>query len=110
MHFSPKETDELQRFLRIATRLLSDKNWLITSNKALLEECMLTSNYQGIKNKNLTNDIHIGISNRNYRVNNYNSENNKTSATKKTKWQYSPLLRFFVHMMLITDEKLSTVD
>lgn len=25
------------------------------------------------------------------------------------KWQYSPLLRFFVHMMLIIDEKLSIV-
>jgi len=26
------------------------------------------------------------------------------------KWQYSPLLRFFVHMMLITDKSLSIVN
>lgn len=110
--FSPKETDELQRFLKIAKRLLPDKNWLITGNKALLEESMLPSDYQGMKtkDKNLMNNIHIGISNRDYRVNNDNSENNKTSVTKKTKWQYSPLLRFFVHMMLITDEKLPIMN
>ena len=110
--FSPKETDELQRFFRIAKRLLPDKNWLITSNKALLEERMLPSDYQGMKNKNkiLMNIIHVGISNRDYRVNNYNSENNKMSATKKAKWQYSPLLRFFVHMMLVTDETMHILD
>lgn len=62
------------------------------------------------KNKILMNIIHVGISNRDYRVNNYNSENNKMSATKKAKWQYSPLLRFFVHMMLVTDETMPILD
>ncbi len=67
-------------------------------NEALLESKKLDKNCQGIRQQ--CNDsiktIHIGIASRDHR-----------SQTRK--WQYSPLLRFFVHMMLITDENLSTM-
>ncbi|OLF34663.1 hypothetical protein BTW00_12545 [Psychrobacter sp. C 20.9] len=59
-------------------------------------ETMSSTDYQDIKQQ--SNDsksaLHIGIASRDPR-------------DQTNRWQYSPLLRFFVHMMLITDEKLS---
>ena len=82
---------------------------------------MHTSGYQDMQmkikkkkkdeeNKNLMKSIHIGIANRDYRIKSLKSVDDEADCPKKAKWQYSPLLRFFVHMMLITDETLPIID
>lgn len=97
--FLKQEETELQRFIDIAEKLLPLKHWLTSSNEALLMKNMSPTGYQDIKRQssNTINTIHIGIASRDPR-------------DQTNKWQYSPLLRFFVHMMLITDEKLSIVN
>lgn len=96
--FKTKETGELSRFIRIANELLPLKHWLMTSNETVLENTKSDEVYQDVKKQanDSINTIHIGIASRDHR-----SQNNE--------WQYSPLLRFFVHMMLITDEKLAII-
>ena len=97
--FSKEEDKELQRFINIAKELLPLKHWLITSNKSILMKTMSSADFQNAKQQSndTINTINIGIASRDNR-----------SETRK--WQYSPLLRFFVHMMLITDETLSIID
>ncbi|MFZ3144093.1 tyrosine-type recombinase/integrase [Psychrobacter glacincola] len=94
-----KEEEKLQRFLRIARELLPLKHWLMSSNEALLMKTMSTATHQDIQKQpnNSISAIHIGIASRDHRE-------------QTNEWQYSPLLRFFVHMMLITDEKLSITN
>ncbi|WP_025645148.1 MULTISPECIES: tyrosine-type recombinase/integrase [unclassified Psychrobacter] len=93
--FLQEEKESLQRFMRIAEELLPLKHWLMTSNDIVLENTKSDEDYQDIKKQanNSVNTVHIGIASRDHR-------------SKTRKWQYSPLLRFFVHIMLITDEKL----
>ncbi|MFK3990424.1 tyrosine-type recombinase/integrase [Psychrobacter sp. NPDC064578] len=97
--FRKGDEKELQRFIDIAKKLLPLKRWLMSSNEALLMKNMSPNDYQDIKQQ--SNDsieaIHIGIASRDPR-------------DQTNKWQYSPLLRFFVHMMLITDERLVIND
>ena len=97
--FTTKEVEELQRFISIAKELLPLKRWLMTSNEAVLVKTKLSADYLDIKQQSndSINTIHIGIASRDNR-----------GQTRK--WQYSPLLRFFVHMMLITDENLSITN
>jgi integrase len=97
--FSREEDKELQRFINIAKELLPLKHWLITSNKSILMKTMSSADFRNAKQQSndSINTINIGIASRDNR--------NETR-----KWQYSPLLRFFVHMMLITDETLSIID
>lgn len=87
--FRKGDEKELQRFIDIAKKLLPLKRWLISSNEALLMKNMSPTDYQDIKrqSKNSIEAIHIGIASRDPR-------------DQTNKWQYSPLLRFFVHMML----------
>ena len=91
-----KEEEKLQRFLRIAKELLPLKHWLISSNEAVLVKTMSSADCQNVRQQSndSINTINIGIASRDHR-------------SQTNKWQYSPLLRFFVHMMLITDENLS---
>ena len=90
---------ELQRFIDIAEKLLPLKHWLISSNEALLMKNISHTDYQHIKQQSdeSKNALHIGIASRDPRE-------------QTNKWQHSPLLRFFVHMMLITDEKLAIAN
>lgn len=94
--FGKEDEKELQRFIDIAKKLLPLKRWLVSSNEDLLMKTMSSTDYQAIKQQSnqSKNALHIGIVSRDPR-------------DQTNKWQYSPLLRFFVHMMLITDEKLS---
>ena len=89
----------MQRFIDIAKKLLPLKHWLISSNEALLMKNISHTDYQDIKQQSndSKNALHIGIASQDHRE-------------RTNKWQYSPLLRFFVHMMLITDESLSIVN
>ncbi|MGP4974421.1 tyrosine-type recombinase/integrase [Psychrobacter alimentarius] len=97
--FGKGDEKELQRFIDIGKKLLPLKHWLISSNEALLMKNMSPTDYQDIKrqSKNSIEAIHIGIASRDPR-------------DQTNKWQYSPLLRFFVHMILITDESLSIAN
>jgi transposase-like protein len=97
--FGEGDEKELQRFIDIAEKLLPLKRWLISSNEALLMKTMSSTDYQDIKQQSndSKNALHIGIASRDPR-------------DQTNRWQYSPLLRFFVHMMLITDEKLSIAN
>lgn len=97
--FGKGDEKELQRFIDIAEKLLPLKHWLTSSNEALLMKNVSSNDYQDIKRQsnNSIEAIHIGIASRDPR-------------DQTNKWQYSPLLRFFVHMMLITDESLFIVN
>ncbi|MGE6475172.1 tyrosine-type recombinase/integrase [Psychrobacter sp. NPDC078631] len=97
--FRKEDKKELQRFIDIAEKLLPLKRWLVSSNEDLLMETMSSTDYQDIKQQSneSKNALHIGIASQDHRE-------------QTNKWQYSPLLRFFVHMMLITDEKLSIAN
>ncbi|MGP4864218.1 tyrosine-type recombinase/integrase [Psychrobacter sp. T6-5] len=97
--FGKRDEKELQRFIGIAEKLLPLKRWLVSSNEDLLMKTMSSTDYQDIKQQSneSKNALHIGIASQDHRE-------------QTNKWQYSPLLRFFVHMMLITDEKLSIVN
>ena len=97
--FRKEDEKELQRFIGIAEKLLPLKRWLVSSNEDLLMKTMSSTDYQDIKQQSndSKNALHIGIASRDPR-------------DQTNRWQYSPLLRFFVHMMLITDEKLSIVS
>ncbi|WP_394212939.1 tyrosine-type recombinase/integrase [Psychrobacter piscatorii] len=94
--FRTEDEKKLQRFIDIAGKLLPLKRWLVSSNETLLMKTMSSTDYQDIKQQSndSKNALHIGIASQDHRE-------------QTNKWQYSPLLRFFVHMMLITDEKLS---
>ena len=97
--FGKGDEKELQRFIDIAEKLLPLKHWLTSSNETLLMKNMSPTDYQDIKRQsnNSIEAIHIGIASRDPR-------------DQTNKWQYSPLLRFFVHMILITDQSLSIID
>jgi len=97
--FGKEDEKELQRFIDIARKLLPLKRWLVSSNEALLMKTMSSTDYQDIRQQSneSKNALHIGIASRDPRE-------------QTNKWQHSSLLRFFVHMMLITDEKLSIVS
>lgn len=92
--FTKSKNDDLPRFITVATQLLPAKNWLITSNRCLLAEC-LNEEAEGIRShyKESMTTVHIGIISPDVRAN-------------QERWKYSPLLRFFVHMMMISDEQL----
>lgn len=97
--FRKEDEKELQRFIGIAEKLLPLKRWLVSSNEDLLMKTMSSTDYQDIRQQSndSKNALHIGIASQDYRE-------------QTNKWQYSPLLRFFIHMMLITDEKLSIAN
>ena len=97
--FRKGDEKELQHFIDIAGKLLPLKRWLVSSNEALLMKTMSSTDSHNIKQQSneSKNALHIGIASQDHRE-------------QTNKWQYSPLLRFFVHMMLITDEKISLID
>ncbi len=97
--FRKEDKKELKRFIDIAKKLLPLKHWLVSSNEDLLMETMSSTDYQDIKQQSneSKNALHIGIASQDHRE-------------QTNRWQYAPLLRFFVHMMLITDESLSIAN
>ncbi|PKH85072.1 hypothetical protein CXF60_00055 [Psychrobacter sp. 4Bb] len=71
----------------------------MSSNESLLIKNISTTDYQNIKQQSndSKNALHIGIASQDHRE-------------RTNKWQYSPLLRFLIHMMLIKDKKISLID
>ena len=99
--FLDKEQQVLQRFIAIIKQLLPAKNWLIVTSTSYQPNANLTD-IQDMRriSKAHVNTINIGIA----------TAEDRKSARNKTNWKFSPLLRFFVHMMLITDDSLSIIN
>ena len=99
--FLDKEQQALQRFIAIIKQLLPTKNWLIVTSTSYQTNADLTD-IQDMRHisKAHINTINIGIA----------TAEDRKSARHKTNWKFSPLLRFFVHMMLITDDSLSIIN
>lgn len=101
--FPKPEIVNFKRFVSIAKQLLPEKSWLITSDYELLKSALNESEYKSmqLKNSDSAATLRIGIAGREKR------EQPSSLGTSKTVWKCSPLLRFFVHIMLITDESLT---
>lgn len=101
MPFLNKEQQVLQRFIAIIKQLLPAKNWLIVGHILIQPHADLIDihNMRCISKADI-NTINIGIA----------TPDDRKSVRNKTKWKFSPLLRFFVHMMLITDDGLSIIN
>lgn len=99
--FLNKEQQVLQRFIAIIKQLLPAKNWLIVGHILIQPHADLIDihNMRCISKADV-NTINIGIA----------IPDDRKSARNKTQWKFSPLLRFFVHMMLITDDCLSIIN
>ena len=97
--FSIKEKKALRRFIKIAKQLLPAKNWLVAYPAASQVHLNL-ADMKGLRSisKDSMGTFNIGIA----LIDNRSSVNDK--------WQFSPLLRFFVYMVLITDEELVILD
>ncbi|WP_299068100.1 tyrosine-type recombinase/integrase [uncultured Psychrobacter sp.] len=99
--FSQADNLKLKRFIDIATELLPAKSWLISCSDKLLEKALSKSQYKQMRyKKNNSTTIRIGIANEEKR------SGSNTSASSKRTWKYSPLLRYFVHLMLVMDDGL----
>ena len=99
--FSQADNLKSKRFIDIATELLPAKNWLISCSDKLLEKALSKSQYKQMRyKKNNSTTIRIGIANEEKR------SGSNTSASSKRTWKYSPLLRYFVHLMLVMDDSL----
>lgn len=94
--FLENDKDGMLRFVTLAKKLLPAKNWLVTSSERLLSEYLDQEIFEGMRSyyREGTTTIHIGIVNRDTRDN-------------QERWKYSPLLRFFVHMMMVCDERVT---
>lgn len=97
--FSIKEKKALRRFIKIAKQLLPAKNWLVVYPAASQVHLNL-ADMRGLRSiiKDNIGTFNIGIA----LIDNRSSVNGR--------WQFSPLLRFFVYMVLITDEELVILD
>tara|TARA_R110002124_G_scaffold287214_1_gene471292 strand:+ start:12455 stop:15637 length:3183 start_codon:yes stop_codon:yes gene_type:complete len=101
INFSTKDMNEVIDFLKIGTKLIEDKYWLIRGSDEiilLLKEELV--DYPGLKFETYKPDnvISLGIHNSNSKKN--SKKNNKREASN---YEYSPLLRFAIHLTLILD-------
>lgn len=101
--FPKSKVEDFKRFIGIATQLLPAKNWLITTDDKLIDTSIDKDEYQGMRyQQNLSvSTFRIGIASREIR-----DLSNNCGSTKNT-WKYSPLFRFFIHMMLIMDNSIT---
>lgn len=101
--FPKSKVKDFKRFIGIATQLLPAKNWLITTDDKLIDTSIDKDEYQGMRyQQNLSvSTFRIGIASREIR-----DFSNNCVSTQNT-WKYSPLFRFFIHMMLIMDDSLT---
>ena len=95
--FPEKSLNDFKRFLKISTYLLPNKkSWLVTTNKKLIEavqDLAEMKNVKKVENEEFSTWL-FGIC---------IPDKHKNSAGKV---RYSSLLRFIVHIMLITDEEV----
>lgn len=101
--FPKSKVEDFKRFIGIATQLLPAKNWLISTDDKLIDTSLDKDEYQGMRyQQNLSvSTFRIGIASREVR-----DLSNSFVSTKNT-WKYSPLFRFFIHMMLIMDDSIT---
>lgn len=94
--FLKSENADLVRFIQIAQTLLPAKSWLVSGAQEIISKRCDEQVIKGLclhYKKSITT-VHVGIAHRDARVN-------------QGKWKFSPLLRYFVHMMMVCDERLS---
>ena len=92
--FTKNEYADLTRLVKIAVKLLPSSYWLIKGNQDLLSKLCNKEGFHGFKwlASNLGTSVHLGIKSDSYK--------------QQAKWQFSPVLRFFTHIMMICDEEL----
>ncbi len=101
--FPKSKVEDFKRFIGIATQLLPAKNWLINTDDKLIDTSIDKDEYQGMRyQQNLSvSTFRIGIASREVR------DLSSNCVSTKNTWKYSPLFRFFIHMMLIMDDSLT---
>ena len=94
--FSRSEEPDLVRFIEIAQTMLPAKSWLVSGAQEVISEYDDEKLLKGLRAqyKKAVNTMSVGIAHRDVRIN-------------QAKWKFSPLLRYFVHMMMICDEHLT---
>lgn len=94
--FLESEGANLVRFIQIAQILLPGKSWLVSGAQQIISERCDEQVIKGLRlhYKKSVTTVHVGIAHRDARVN-------------QGKWKFLPLLRYFVHMMMVCDERLS---
>lgn len=92
--FTKNEYADLTRLIKIAVKLLPSSYWLVKGDQDLLSKLCNKEEFDGGKMlpRNLGTSVHLGIKSDSYR--------------QHATWQFSPVLRFFVHIMMICDEEL----
>lgn len=96
--FSRSEALDLVRFIEIAQTMLPAKSWLVSGPQEIVSEQADEKVLKELRvhYKESVKTVHVGIANRDVRIN-------------RAKWKFSPLLRYFVHMMMICDEHITTI-
>lgn len=104
--FSKSRMEDFKRFIAIAKQLLPEKNWLITTDAQMKDTTLNQPEYKGMRYQQNPSvlTLRIGIASREAR-----DLSNSFTSSKNT-WKYSPLFRFFVHMMLVMDDSLCIND
>ncbi|CAM4222180.1 site-specific integrase [Psychrobacter arenosus] len=92
--FTKNEYAHLTRLMKIAVKLLPSSYWLIKGNQDLLLKLCNKKEFDGCKlvPSTLGTSVHLGIKSDSYK--------------QHAKWQFSPVLRFLVHIMMVCDEEL----
>lgn len=104
INFSTKDMDTAIDFLKVGIKLIEDKHWLIRGDKniiSLIKERLL--DYPDLKFEECKplNVISLGIHNPNSKR---DAKSNKgDDISKISNYEYSPLLRFVIHLSLILD-------
>lgn len=100
--FGKSEIQTAEDFMQIARQLLPQSLWMVVSNEPLINNLPepLTTSDNALQQARFKLDIHqtsillgIGIK--------------VKSEGQPIRWQFSAVLRYFVHLMLLTDETIS---
>ena len=104
--FPKSRIEDFKRFIGIAKQLLPEKNWLITTDDQLTDTTLNQPEYKGMRYQQnpSVSTLRLGIASREAR-----DLSNSFTSSKNT-WKYSPLFRYFVHMMLVMDDSLCIND
>lgn len=94
LSFTKDQHNDLKRLVKITDSLLPNNCWLLKGEEALLNKFCKQTEFKRLKclPRNLNNSLQLGIA----------GESSKRTNNQK----FSPVLRFFVHIMMICDENL----
>ncbi|WP_339728335.1 site-specific integrase [uncultured Psychrobacter sp.] len=101
INFSIKDMNAAVDFIKLGAELIEDKYWLVRGNEEIMSLFKKElSGYPGLKFETYKPDniISLGIHNPNSKKN-----SKKNSNIEVSNYEYSPLLRFAIHLTLILD-------